>query len=90
MTAQAIRKRGPCVRIAKTMAAERRISTETAAIRELRMPMESRPRTTQAMRITRRSLEPPSVVVGIRAKIRDRTVMATTMAVLSDGGAEGA
>jgi hypothetical protein len=52
---------------------------ETAAIRERRkVPMESRPKTTQAMRITMRSLESLSEEVGIRAKIKDRTV--TTMA----------
>jgi hypothetical protein len=59
-------------------------SAEPAAIRERRkMPMQSRPKTTQAMRITRRSLELLSEEVGIRAKIKDRTV--TTVAAPTSG-----
>ena len=48
-------------------------SVEPAAIRERRkMPMQSsRPKTTQAMRMTRRSLELLSEEVGIRQKIKD-------------------
>ncbi len=54
-------------------------SAEPAAIRERRkMPMQSRPKTTQAMRIIRRSLELLSEEAGVRAKIKDRT--ATTVA----------
>jgi hypothetical protein len=61
------------------MVTEKRTSAETAGIRERRkMPMQSRPKTTRAMRIIRRSLELLSEEVGISAKIKDRT--ATTVA----------
>jgi hypothetical protein len=67
------------VGIAKAMVTEKRTSAETAAIRERRkMPMQRRPKTTRAMRITRRSLELLSEELDIRAKIKDWT--ATTVA----------
>jgi hypothetical protein len=49
------------------------------------MPTESRPRTTQAMGITRRSLESLSEEVGIRSIIKDKT---NDNAAPSDGEAE--